>query len=315
VSQLRLGYLYGFGAHLLWGFFPLYFKLLRPSGPIEVLGHRVFWSMVVMVIVITVMRRWREIGGLFRNRARLGTAALAALLIGMNWGTYIYGVNSDHVVETALGYFITPLVVIILGLTALGERLRRWQWIAVGLGAAAVVILTVDYGRPPWIALILASTFGLYGLIKKRLNMHPADGLLIESSVIAVPAIAALALLSYAGKATVGTVSPGHTALVMSSGAITAVPLLMFAGAANRIPMVGLGILQYIGPSIQLILGVFLFHEPMPQARLIGFGLVWLALVFFSWDGLAQARRSARAEGRSVRRVPEAAADGPLQPV
>jgi len=267
------------------------------------------------VIVITLMRRWREIGRLFANRRRFGLASLAALLIGVNWGTYIWAVNAGHVIETALGYFITPLIVILLGLTALGERLRRLQWLAVGLGAAAVAVLTVDYGRPPWIALTLAATFGLYGLIKKRLNMNPADGLLIESSVIALPAIATLAVLSFAGKATVGTVSPAHTALVLASGAITAVPLLMFAGAANRIPMVGLGILQYIGPTIQLILGVFLFHEPMSQARLTGFGLVWLALILFSWDGLAQSRRNARATEHSIRRVPEAAADGPLQPV
>jgi chloramphenicol-sensitive protein RarD len=315
VSQLRLGYFYGFGAHLLWGFFPLYFKLLRPSGPIEVLGHRIFWSMIVMVIAITVMRRWREIAELTKDRRRLSRATLAALLIGANWGTYIWAVNANHVIETALGYFITPLVVIVLGLTVMGEKLRRWQWIAVGMGAAAVVVLTLDYGRPPWIALVLAGTFGLYGLIKKRLNMHPADGLLVESSVLALPAITALAVLTLTGEATVGTISPTHTTLVFASGAITAVPLLMFAGAANRIPMVGLGVLQYIGPTIQLILGVFLFHEPMPQARLVGFGLVWLALVVFSWDGLAQARRNARATGRSIRRVPEAAADGPLQPV
>ncbi len=315
MSQLRIGYFYGFGAHLLWGFFPLYFKLLRPSGPIEVLGHRVFWSMVVMVIAITVMRRWRDIAKLFKDPKRVRMATLAALLIGTNWGTYIWAVNANHVVETALGYFITPLVVIVLGLTVLGEKLRRWQWVAVGMGTAAVVLLTIDYGRPPWIALILAGTFGLYGLIKKRLNLHPADGLLVESSVMAVPAIAALAVLSFTGHTTVGTISPTHTALVFASGAITAVPLLMFAGAANRIPMVGLGMLQYIGPTIQLLLGVFLFHEPMPQARLIGFGLVWLALVVFSWDGLAQARRNVRATTDSIRRVPEAAADGPLQPV
>jgi chloramphenicol-sensitive protein RarD len=315
VSQLRRGYFYGFGAHLLWGFFPLYFKLLRPTAAIEVLGHRIFWSMVVMVIVITVMRRWGQISLLLKDRPRLTRATLAALLIGANWGTYIWAVNANHVVETALGYFITPLVVIVLGMTVLGERLRRWQWFAVGLGTVAVIVLTIDYGRPPWIALTLASTFGLYGLVKKRLNLNPADGLLVESSVMAVPAVIALATLSITGTATVGTISPGHTALVFASGAITAVPLLMFAGAANRIPMVGLGILQYIGPTIQLILGVFLFHEPMPQARLIGFGLVWLALVAFSWDGLAQARRNARAATNSVGLVPAAATDGPLQPV
>lgn len=294
MNQLRLGYLYGLGAYTLWGFFPAYFKLLRPSGPVEVLAHRILWSMLFMVILLTVIRRWSHIRQLVRRPAMLGGIAIAAILIGINWGTYIYGVNSDKVVETALGYFINPLVVIVLGVVLLSERLRPWQWAAVGMGSVAVVVLTVDYGRPPWIALVLAVTFAFYGLTKKRLGLPPTDGLLVESAVLALPALATLGFLAMAGSVTVGEVSVAHTILIVSGGVITAVPLLLFAGAANRIPMVGLGMLQYVGPTIQLILGVYMFHEPMPPVRLLGFGLVWIALIIFTWEGLVQNRRNAR---------------------
>ncbi len=294
MNQLRLGYLYGLGAYTCWGFFPAFFKLLRPAGPIEVLAHRILWSLVFMVLVLTAVRRWRNIRELLTNRAALGGVALAATLIGINWGTYIYGVNSDRVVETALGYFITPLVIIVLGVALLGERLRPWQWAAVAMGTVAVLVLTVDYGRPPWIALVLAASFGFYGLVKKRLALAPTDGLLIESAVLALPAVATIGFLTATGPVTFGQVSPWHTFLIVGTGVITAIPLLLFAGAANRIPMVGLGMLQYVGPSIQLLLAIFVFHEPMPPLRLLGFGIVWLALIMFTWDGLATARRNAR---------------------
>ncbi len=294
MNQLRLGYLYGLGAYTCWGFFPAFFKLLRPAGPIEVLAHRILWSLVFMVLVLTAVRRWRNIRELLTNRAALGGVALAATLIGINWGTYIYGVNSDRVVETALGYFITPLVIIVLGVALLGERLRPWQWAAVAMGTVAVLVLTVDYGRPPWIALVLAASFGFYGLVKKRLALAPTDGLLVESAVLALPAVATIGFLTATGPVTFGQVSPWHTFLIVGTGVITAIPLLLFAGAANRIPMVGLGMLQYVGPSIQLLLAIFVFHEPMPPLRLLGFGIVWLALIMFTWDGLATARRNAR---------------------
>ncbi|GIH11438.1 protein RarD [Rhizocola hellebori] len=294
MNQLRLGYLYGLGAYTLWGFFPAYFKLLRPAGPVEVLAHRIVWSMLFMVIVLTAIRRWHKIRELLANRAALGGVTLAATLIGLNWGVYIYGVNSDRVVETALGYFINPLVIIVLGVVLLQERLRPWQWGAVAMGAVAVLVLTVDYGRPPWIALVLAVTFGFYGLVKKRLALPPTDGLLAESAVLALPALATIGFLAASGPVSFGQVSPLHTFLVVGTGVITAIPLLFFAGAANRIPMVALGMLQYVGPTIQLMLAVFAFHEPMPPVRVIGFGIVWLALIIFTWDGLYHARRNAR---------------------
>jgi chloramphenicol-sensitive protein RarD len=290
MGEERRGYLYGLTAYVLWGFFPIYFKLLAPSPPLEILAHRVIWSVLFISVVLLVMRNWRFLGRIVRDRRLLGGITLAAVLIGLNWATYIYGVNSSRVVETALGYFITPLVVVLLGVTVQRERLRVWQWIAVGIGALAVAVLTVDYGHLPYIALVLAASFGSYSLIKKRLALPPAEGLFIESAVLAVPALGYLTWLNATGGAEFGHVSAGHTVLMLLSGVATAVPLLLFAAAANRVPLVGIGILQYVAPILQLACGVLLFHEPMPAARLAGFGLVWIALIIFTVDGLRGAR-------------------------
>lgn len=293
MNLLPRGYVYGLAAYGLWGLFPLYFKLLRPTPPVEILAHRIVWSAAFVAIILLVIRRWAFLRRLARQpRTLLGLAAAAAV-IGINWGTYIYGVNSDRVVEAALGYFITPLVSVLLGVVVLRERLRRWQWLAVGIGAVAVCILTIDYGRLPYIALTLAASFGTYGLIKKRLGLPPAEGLFVESALLAAPALAFLWWLAGRGEATVGQVGAGHTLLVLAAGAITAVPLLLFAGAANRIPLTGLGILQYLTPVMQFGLGVFAFGEPMPPARLAGFALVWLALTIFTTEVLLRRRRGA----------------------
>ncbi|MEV4637911.1 EamA family transporter RarD [Actinoplanes sp. NPDC049548] len=289
MSEERRGYLYGLAAYGLWGFFPVYFKMLKPATPFEILAHRVIWSVVFISLLLAAQRNWRFVGRVVRDRRLLRGVTAAALLIGVNWATYIYGVNSSRVVETALGYFITPLVVVLLGVTVLRERLRVWQWVAVGVGGVAVAVLTVDYGRLPYIALVLAASFGAYSLVKKRLSLPPAEGLFVESFVLAVPALAYLAWLG--GDATFGRVSAWHTVLMVLSGVATAVPLLLFAGAANRVPLVGLGILQYVAPILQLGFGVLLFHEPMPAARLAGFALVWIALVIFTVDGLNGARK------------------------
>jgi chloramphenicol-sensitive protein RarD len=291
MADERRGYLYGLTAYVLWGFFPVYFKLLKPASPVEILAHRVIWSVVFVSLLLAALRNWRFVGRVMRNGRLLGGVTLAALLIGVNWATYIYGVNSSRVVETALGYFITPLVVVLLGVTVLRERLRVWQWVAVGVGALAVAVLTIDYGRLPYIALVLAASFGAYSLVKKRLSLPPAEGLFAESFVLAVPALGYLAWLN--GDAAFGHVSAWHTVLMVLSGVATAVPLLLFAGAANRVPLVGLGILQYVAPILQLAFGVLLFHEPMPAARLAGFALVWIALVIFTVDGLRARNRTA----------------------
>jgi len=298
MGEERRGYLYGLTAYALWGFFPIYFKLLAPSPPLEILAHRVIWSVVFISLVLLAMRNLRFLGRIVRDRRLLGGITLAAVLIGVNWATYIYGVNSSRVVETALGYFITPLVVVLLGVTVQRERLRLWQWIAIGFGALAVAVLTVDYGHLPYIALVLAASFGSYSLIKKRLALPPAEGLFIESAVLALPALGYLGWLNATGGAEFGHVSAWHTVLMLLSGVATAVPLMLFAAAANRVPLVGIGILQYVAPILQLACGVLLFHEPMPPARLAGFALVWVALIIFTVDGLRGAR--AAAKGRTA---------------
>src|SRR5262245_28718116 len=294
MSQPRQGYLFGIGAYLCWGLFPLYWKLLRPSSAMELLAHRIVWSFVVVAIVITVARGWRRIAALARRPAKVGLVTLASVLIGANWFTYIYGVNTDRVVETSLGYFINPLVTVLLGVVVLRERLRVAQWVAIGVGAVAVAVLTLDYGHVPYIALVLACSFGMYGLVKKRLAVPATDGLLLESGALAVPAALYVLVLADRGESTFAAVSATHMTLLLLTGPITAIPLLLFAGAANRVPLSAMGLLQYLAPILQLACGVIVFHEPMPPARLAGFGLVWLALAIFTADGIRglRARRT-----------------------
>lgn len=291
MGEEREGYLFGLSAYAIWGFFPLYFRLLAPAGPLEILAHRIVWSVVFVSLLLAAMRNWRFLARLVRQPKAFAGIALAGVLIGVNWGTYIYGVSSGRVVETSLGYFITPLVVVLLAVAVLRERLRRLQWAAIAVGAAAVTVLTVDYGHLPYIALTLAASFGSYSLVKKRLSLPPAEGLFIESAVLGLPALAYLGWLSWTGDAMAGRVSAWHTTLIVLSGTATAVPLLLFAAAANRLPLTGLGVLQYVTPILQLACGVLILHEPMPPARLAGFALVWAALIAFTIDALHNARR------------------------
>jgi chloramphenicol-sensitive protein RarD len=304
MSSVRRGYLFALTAYLCWGFFPLYWKLLRPMGAPEILAHRILWSAVLMVAIVTVGRGWRRIVKLARGPRRLGLVALASVVIAFNWGAYIYGVNANRVVETSLGYFFNPLVTVLLGVLVLRERLRAAQWAAVCVGGIAVAVLTVDYGHVPYLALFLAASFGLYGLIKKRLGVPATDGLLVESGILAVPALAFITFLMTQGQSTFGHVSPAHTAWVVASGVITAIPLLFFAGAANRISLSAIGLLQYLAPILQLLVGVVIFREPMPVGRLVGFALVWLALGVFTWDGIQNARSNSRQPMPAARPTP-----------
>jgi chloramphenicol-sensitive protein RarD len=288
----RRGFLSGLAAYVMWGFFPIYFHDLRPAGAVEILAHRIVWSAISVAILITVIRRWRTLRDLTRRPRTVAGIALAAVLIAFNWGTYIYGVNSDHVIETSLGYFINPLLSVLLGVFVFRERLSAAQWIAIGIGAAAVAVITVDYGHLPWIALILAASFGSYGLVKKRLALPPAEGLQLEATMLLLPALGYLGWLTAAGRSTFTSVSPAHTVLLMLSGIMTALPLLLFADAANRMPLTALGILQYTTPVLQLVVGLLIFHEPLPPAELVGFALVWLAIVIFTWDALRRAGRT-----------------------
>ncbi|MGC5051106.1 EamA family transporter RarD [Micromonospora sp. DT48] len=278
----------------MWGFFPLYFKLLRPAGPMEILAHRVVWSVAFVALLLLALRNVGFLRALLRQPRTLAGIGAAAALIGVNWFTYIYGVNTDRVVETALGYFINPLIVVLLGVLVLRERLRPAQWWALGVGALAVAVLTIDYGRLPYLALILAFSFGGYSLVKKRLGLPAAEGLFVESAVLSLPALGYLGWLAATADLAFGHVSAGHTALLVLAGALTAIPLLMFAGAANRLPLTALGMLQYVAPILQLGCGVLIFHEPMPPARLAGFALVWLALIVFTADAVRQARQTRR---------------------
>jgi chloramphenicol-sensitive protein RarD len=296
VDDRRPGLAFGLGAYALWGLFPLYFPLLEPAGGLEIVAHRVLWSLVFIGLLLTVIRSWRRVRAAVTDLRALLILAGAAVLIAANWLIFVYGVNSGQVVETSLGYFINPLVSVLLGVVALGERLRTAQWVAVGIAAVAVAVLTVDYGRPPWIALSLAATFGLYGLLKKLVRVQAAPGLFLETAIVAVPAAAVIAVLHASGDGTAVSEGTGHLLLLASSGVATAVPLLLFAAATSRIPLSTVGLLQYLTPSMQLAIGVFVYAEPMPPARLVGFAIVWVALAVFTVDTLRAAHVSRRRE-------------------
>ena len=278
----------------MWGLFPLYWPLLEPAGAVEILAHRVAWSMVTMVALVFAVRRRAQLRRLLTDRRTRGILALAAVVIAVNWGTYIWGVNNGHVVETSLGYFINPLVTVLMGVVILEERLRPLQWAALGIAAAAVVGLTVEYGRPPWVALTLAFSFGSYGLAKKKANAGAVESLTFETMVLAPFALAYIGFLVATGASEVGPNGAGHVVLVAGTGIITAIPLICFGAAATRVSMTTLGLLQYLAPTIQFAIGVFLLHEPMPTARWLGFGLVWLALIMFTVESVNHRRRQLR---------------------
>src|SRR4051812_13657039 len=273
----RRGLLYGLGAYCLWGLFPLYWPLLEPAGAGEILAHRCLWSLVVVLGVLAYLRRLRSVPRLLTDRRKGPLLALAAVLVAVNWGTYIYGVNTERVVETALGYFITPLITVLLGVVVLGERLSRTQAVAVTLAAAAV--------------LVLAVTFSSYGLIKKKVGVGALESLGVETAVLVVPAALFVATLGSSGTFT--DEGLGHGVLLAGGGVVTAVPLLFFGAAATRIPLTTLGLLQYLTPTVQFLLGVLLRHEPLPLERLIGFMLVWMALIVFTTGSLVERRRAA----------------------
>jgi chloramphenicol-sensitive protein RarD len=294
VDERRLGIASGLSAYALWGLFPLYFPLLEPAGELEIVAHRVLWSLLFVALLLTALRRWSQVWALAGDRRRLLVLAGAGLLIAVNWLVFVYGVNSGHVVETSLGYFINPLVSVLLGVVVFAERLRPLQWTAVGIAAVAVAVLTVDYGRPPWIALALAASFGLYGLMKKLVRVDAAPGLFVETAIVAVPAAAVLGFLHASGSGSFAGAGPGHALLLASSGIATAVPLLLFAAAARRIPLSTVGLLQYLTPLMQLAIGVFVYDEDMPPARLAGFTIVWVALAVFTADSLRHARTASR---------------------
>src|SRR5829696_8061774 len=269
MSAHRSGLAAGVGAYLLWGLFPLYWPLLEPAAPVEILAHRIAWSLVFVASLLALTVGFGWVRGLGRRRA--GLLTLAAVLVTINWGMFIYGVNSEQVVETSLGYFINPLVTVALAVLVLGERLQPYQRVAVGIAALAVAVLTIDYGRPPWIALTLAFSFGTYGLVKKRANVDGAQSLGVETALLALPAVAYLAFLQADGGGTLFSEGGGHTTLLALSGVTTAVPLVLFGVAAIRVPLTTIGLLQYLTPTMHFLIGVLVYGEPMPLSRLAGF--------------------------------------------
>jgi chloramphenicol-sensitive protein RarD len=290
----RAGVLAGVAAYSLWGVFPLVFHQLRDVGAVEILAHRVVWTFLVVCVLLAVRtdrRWWRRVRATKGAAGRLG---LAGYLVGTNWLVYIWAVNHDHVVEAALGYYINPLLTVALGVVVLGERLSRLQVVALGFGAAAVVTLTVAYGRLPWIALVLAVTFAAYGFLKQGAPLDATTSLAVETTVLLPVAVATLVVLEAQGDAAFLQGSGGRDVLLVTLGVVTAVPLLLFGTAATRIPLSMLGLLQYLTPTLQLICGVLVLDEDLPPSRLAGFVLVWIALAVLSLDAVRSSRRAGR---------------------
>ena len=282
---MNKGILYATGAYVLWGLLPIYWKALQNVPALEILAHRMVWSLAVVLLLVTFQRHWRWLRFAFGNARILLTFMSTALLLSINWFVYIWAVNAGHIVEASLGYFINPLVNVLLGILFLKERLRLWQGVAILVALSGVLYLTINYGQLPWIALSLAVSFGLYGLLRKTAALNSLEGLTLETILLFPPALAYLLYLQWIGSAAFGHTSAMTAVLLASAGIATAAPLLLFAASARRITLTSLGILQYIAPTLQLLIGVFMYDEPLTAARLIGFCLIWLALLLYTVEG------------------------------
>ena len=296
-AQERLGGIYAFGAYFLWGFMPLYFILLAPIGPWEVVVWRILFSLVFCAILLTVTRTWPKLLAILRDRRLVFWTIIAGLLIYVNWQVFLIGILTGHVIEGSLGYFLNPIVTVLLGVLVLHERLRPAQWAAIAIAVVAVVVIIVAYGTFPWIALTLAASFGAYGLVKKQIGpkVDAISGLTLESLWLTPIALVQLIVVANTTGLVFGTQGAGHTVLVTLAGVITAVPLLLFAAGARRAPLVVIGLLQFVAPIMQFLTGWWMLGEPMPLERWIGFGLVWVALIVLMVDSIASARGSRRA--------------------
>lgn len=287
---MNKGFFYGLSAYLMWGLFPIYWKQLDNMPAQEILAHRMTWSLIFLVGVLTIQRNWAWIVPAMRDRRTVFTYFLAAALLSVNWGVYIWAVNSGYIVETSLGYFINPLVNVLLGNLFFGERLRRWQFAAILLAAIGVAYLTYVYGRLPYIALILAVSFGIYGLLKKIGRLNAVESLSFETALLFPFASVYLIYLQVTGVAALGNTTNWQSVLLLLTGVATAVPLLAFAAGARRIPLTTMGILQYTAPTIQFLIGVFLYNEAFSQSQLIGFVFIWGALAVYSAESLLHFR-------------------------
>ena len=296
-KKTAVGLTFAIAAYGLWGFLPLYFSVLAPAGAIEIVAWRILLSLVFCALLLTATRGWGAFLAIVRDRRTMLIMGAAGVFILINWLVYVYATLTDHVVEASLGYFTNPIVTVLLGVLVLRERLRPLQWAAIGISAIAVLVLAVNYGQFPWIALALAFSFGFYGFIKKQVGgrVDAISGLTIETAWLAPLAGIVVGILAANGELVMGSQGLVHTSLLLAAGVVTAVPLLLFAAAARRLPLVYLGLSQYLAPVTQFLIGVFLFHEEMPLARWLGFALVWLALIVLTIDMLRSNRMARRA--------------------
>ncbi len=301
-TPLASGIAFAAGSYLLWGILPGYFVLIAatgtvvPTGPIELVAWRIVLSLVFCALLLTIVRGWGRFGTLLRDRRAMGWLAFASVVVAINWTVFVSAVFAGHVVEAALGYFINPIVTVLLGVVLLRERLHPLQWAAVGVSVVAVLVLAIGLGTVPWISLVLAGSFGLYGFAKNRVGpkADAIGGLAAETVILSPAAIAVLVVVGATTGISLGPNGPAHTALLLGAGAATAVPLILFAAGVRRIPLSYVGLLQYLAPVLQFVTGVFLLHEPMPLPRWIGFGIVWISLVLLAVDTLVHGARTRR---------------------
>lgn len=277
-------------AYTLWGFFPIYWKVLAGISPLQLISHRIVWSVAVLAVMITRSRDWPAVWQASRSTRTLAIYTVAALTIAFNWLVFVWAVSINQIVQISLGYFINPLLSVVLGLVVFGERLRKLQWVSVALAAAGVVYLTIALKSLPWIALVLAASFGIYGLMKKMATLGAVQGLALETGILFLPAALYLVVEHLAGRGALGHSGPLRDALMLGAGPVTTLPLLLFAHGVRRIPLSLTGMLQYVNPTMQISIGVLLYKEPFTRVQLIGFALVWSALVLFAIEGYASRR-------------------------
>jgi chloramphenicol-sensitive protein RarD len=295
LNRHKTGLLYGVSAYVLWGAFPLYWPLLEPASALEIVSHRAVWTMVFCIIILAITKSLRATRETMKRPKVVAKLFLTSILISINWLVYIWATNNGHVVEASLGYYINPLVMIGFGIIILKEKMRALQWSAVGIATFGVLVLTVDYGRLPWIALTLAISWGSYGFIKKQLGLGALEGLAIETLIASLPYLLYLIYIGNKGTGQFGH-GIGLTILLISAGAITAIPLLLFNGSTTRLPLTVIGLLQYITPTIQFSIGVWVRHEDMPATRWVGFLIIWMALITLALDLV----KSGRAVNNSI---------------
>jgi chloramphenicol-sensitive protein RarD len=288
--MLNKGILYAFGAHFIWGLVPIFWKLLKHIPATQLIGHRIVWSFVLLAVILLAMRKWPELRRAVSNPRVILIYFAAAVLCGFNWFIYVWAVTAGYIVECSLGYFINPLLSVLLGVIFLRERLRLLQWIAIALAAAGVIYLALIYGRLPWIALGLAFTFGFYGLVKKTAPLNSLNGLTLETGILFVPGLLFLVYQDSIGQGAFSHSGVGSDLLMIGAGLITTIPLLMFASAAQRIPLTLIGIMHYITPTLQLLLGVLIYKEAFSVAQALGFGVVWIGLIIFCIEGFISSR-------------------------